>query len=151
MRRTVPAIVALVVGFGIWGTPSLAVGDAGDRRVAVAGAHPSGTDAVYLGERVGKRRLVWRAPSRHVRIITEVAWSKRRDALAFAITNRLGAIRLVVVLIGGDLDGHVMSWPIPSRDRARAHPTVTWLGSRRVAFGRSELRPEVVASWSVRQ
>jgi len=86
-----------------------------------------------------------------VKIITEISWSKRRDALAFATTNRSGAIKLVVVLIGGELDGHVMTWPIPPRDRARARPTVTWLGRRRVAFGRSELRPEVVASWSVRQ
>jgi hypothetical protein len=117
----------------------------------VSRSHPCGGDAVYLGKRVGARRLVWRAPSRHERIITDLSWSKRRDALAFATSNRTGWIKLVVVLVGGDLDGHTMTWPLPRRTSRPARPTVTWLGQRRVAFGRSELRPEVVASWSVRQ
>jgi len=151
MRRTVSAIAVFILGVGIAGVSPVAVADGGKRRRAVASAHPTGGDAVYLGRRSGMRRLIWRAPSRHERVITEVTWSKHHDGLAFATKNRRGAINLVVVLIGGDLDGHTMSWPIPRRSIERTRPTVTWLGTQRVAFGHSEVRPDVVASWSVRQ
>jgi hypothetical protein len=136
--------------------------------VAEALAHPAGGDAVYLARpaatggapratarpRGGRRarQLLWRS-SDDERIVTEVRWSRQRDALAFATRDRRGAMTLVVVLVGVP-GGHVMTWPIPSplhpTSIAEA-PSVTWLGRERVAFGRSEARPDVVASWRVRK
>ena len=138
---------------------------------AVARAHPGGGEAVYLlSEGKAKRRrgrflgpagrrghqratVLWRS-SEHEHIVTDLRWSRRRDALAFATRDHRGAMTLVVVLVGGTPDGHVMKWPIPAVRRASSvpsTPTVTWLGRDRVGFGRTELRPDVVASWRVLQ
>jgi hypothetical protein len=101
--------------------------------------------AIYIG-----RRLVWRASNRHVRVVSRVRWSRSRHALAFVTRNRRGAVTLEVVLMRGHTRGHNMSWPIPARlSRFRRAPSVTWLNERRVAFGRSAIRPDLVASWRV--
>jgi hypothetical protein len=151
MGRAVLVVAALTLGIQVVPSTPVAEAEHKTRPAAIGRYRPTGADAVYLGRRVGSRRLVWRSPSRHERIITRVRWSKRRDALAFATANRKGWVKLVVVLVGGDLDGHTMTWPVPRRAHKASHPTVTWLGRRRVAFGRTEVRPDVVASWSVRQ
>ncbi len=138
---------------------------------AVARAHPGGGEAVYLMaqgraarrprqvvRRAGRRgrergTILWRS-SEHEHIVTDLRWSRRRDALAFATRDGRGAMTLVVVLVGGAPDGHVMKWPIPTPTRASSGPstpTVTWLGRDRVGFGRSRVRPDVVASWRVLQ
>ena len=130
-----------------------------ETRVAEAEAHPAGGDAVYLARAsrrrsgTARRMLVWRS-SEHERIVTDLRWSRQRDALAFATRNRRGAMTLVVVLIDGFPGGHVMTWPIPEPRHPTSlpvEPTVSWLGRGRVGFGRSEVSPDVVASWQVRQ
>ena len=126
--------------------PQLAAAESRAARKVVARAHPAGGDAVYVS-----RRLLWRGDSKREQVVSDIRWSRSRDAVAFATTDRLGVLKLVVVLVGGNTDGHVMSWPIPVASTPSATPTVTWLGRRRVAFGRSEVRPDVVASWRVRQ
>jgi hypothetical protein len=117
--------------------------DAAERAVVRTG---DDADAVH----VGKRR-VWVGASGE-RVISRASWNQRRDAVAFAIRADTGTTSLVVVLVGGDADRHTMRWavPAPARPVRRASPTITWMGRRRVAYGPSELRPTVVASWQVR-
>ena len=104
-------------------------------------------NAVYVG-----RRAIWRGRSTRQRVISNVRWSRSRDAVAFAARGRFGAATLVVVLVGGGVDGHVMRFPVPARARPRAGRTsVMWLGRRRVGLGRSPVQPDMVASWRVRQ
>jgi hypothetical protein len=106
----------------------------------------SRADAVYVGG-----RKMW-AGERGERVVSKVRWSKRRDAVAFAVRGRVGGDQLVVVLVGGEVEGHTMRWavPDPSRKRGPRRPTVTWMGKARVAYGADEVRPTVVASWTVR-
>jgi hypothetical protein len=96
-------------------------------------------------------RVVWCAPSSDVRVVTRVVWSRTRHAIAFATETRRGDITLEVVLLGGPADLHSVSWAIPERVRQmgdRGQPAVSWLGPKRVAFGYSEVRPAMVASWT---
>jgi hypothetical protein len=139
-------LTGVVIAATLATAPQLVAADSRAVRKAVARAHPTGGDAVYAG-----RRLLWRGHSKREQVVSKIRWSRTRDALAFATTDRLGVLKLVVVLVGGDTDGHVMTWPIPVSSAPSATPTVTWLGQRRVAFGRSQVRPDVVASWRVRQ
>jgi len=102
-------------------------------------------------------RRLWTG-ERGERVVSAVRSSERGDAVAFVVRRASGTDHLVVVLVGGDADKHVMRWPIPSsaggefaRVRGRENrPTVTWMGRQRVAYGPTELRPTVVASWTVR-
>ncbi len=135
------ATVAVVLALG--GTTTVAA-DSGRpvrSRVAVVAGNK---DAVF-----GAGKRLWRGEPGE-RVISAAVWSKTRDAVAFATRARNGAVTLVVVLVGGDSHGHTMRWPIPPRAESRGSASVTWLGRRRVAFGRSTLRPTVVASWRVR-
>lgn len=112
--------------------------------VSTAAAEPN-RDAVHDG-----RRRVWQGAERE-RVISPVAWSKRRDAVAFVTRSRSGTVALVVVLVGGAADGHTMRWPIPSTaQRDLSRPRATWLSATRVAFAPDAVRPTVVASWTVR-
>ncbi len=103
-------------------------------------------DAVYVDD-----HRVW-SGDRGERVISDIELSKRRDAVAFAARTRTGIVTLVVVLVGGDTDGHTMRFPVPGRARRarRGSPTVTWIGKRRVGYGPSELVPTMVASWKLR-
>jgi hypothetical protein len=96
-------------------------------------------------------RVVWCAPRADMAVVTRVVWSRTRHAIAFATESRRGELTLEVVLIGGPADLHSVSWEIPERVqrmRGGGDPSVTWLGPRRVAFGYSEVRPAMVASWT---
>ena len=92
-------------------------------------------------------RLVYRGQARE-RLISGVAWSAPRDAIAFA-TRLRSQVRLVVVLVSGGAAGHVMSWPVPTHREVGSRASVTWLGPQRVALGRDRLAPAVVASWKL--
>jgi hypothetical protein len=117
-----------------------------------AGAEPARAtrgkqiDAVHVGQ-----RRVWSGQGGE-RVISAVATSRKGDAVAFATRGAEGAVALVVVLVGGDVDGHTMRFPVPSgaRPTRRGKPTVTWMGKTRVAYGPAELAPTVIASWRLR-
>jgi hypothetical protein len=95
-------------------------------------------------------RVIWCAESRAVQVIAEPVVARRRDAVAFAVSGERGARELVVVLLGGEVDGHTMTWAVPqAAGRRQSEPTVMWLGRRRVGFGESPVRPAVVASWTL--
>lgn len=136
-------VLSMVV-CGLLGSGAVTTAEA-DSRVRVAAVTTGGSSAVYYG---GQR--VWRARRRGERVITNVLSSTRRGAVAFATRSRRGRVTLVVVLVAPDVRGHVMTWPIPRRTRRRGRPTVMWLGTRKVGFGYSAVRPAVVASWRVR-
>lgn len=138
MARLVPAVTVLVA-------LALFAGDA----LADGAEHRRGdrSDAVYIGD-----ARVW-SGDRGERVISTIKLSKRRDAVAFAARTRTGAVSLVVVLVGGDANGHTMRFPVPGKARRPHHngsPTVTWMGKHRVAYGPGELVPTMVASWKLR-
>lgn len=142
MRHFIPlvafAVCALAAGPG-------AFADSQPRGKHEPRVEPSrfGKASVYVG-----RKAVWRAKSRHTKIITAVRWSRSRDAVAFATRTRRGAVTVKVVLLRGHARGHALSWPVPHRlGNVRKRASVTWIGKRKVAFGRSAVRPDLVASW----
>ena len=105
---------------------------------------PAGVDEVSA-----ERRVVWCAPSRDVRVASRVVWSDSRHAIAFATESRVGALTLEVVLVAGR-ELHNVSWELPDvrRSPRRGAPVITWLGPQRLAFGFSEIRPALVASFT---
>jgi hypothetical protein len=111
---------------------------------AVVSTGASGAASVRLGARV-----VWRASSPRTRVASDVVWSRAGDAVAFATRDAAGHMKLLVVMVGGDLHGQVVSFAIPSRAGTPRRPVVTWLDSQRVLVGESELEPALVASWKV--
>ena len=113
------------------------------RERAVVSTGPRGDASVRVGTRV-----VWRAASPRTRVASDVVWSRARDAVAFATRDAGGRMELLVVMVGGDLHGQVVSFAIPPRADAR-RPVVTWLDGQRVLVGASELEPALVASWKV--
>jgi len=89
-------------------------------------------------------RIAWCADSRRVSVVTEVTQS---DA-----GNGLGrGMELIVVLLGGVADLYTMTWMLPDPRGSAPEPTVTWLGKERVGFGYSPVRPDVIASWKLRE
>ena len=117
-----------------------------NRRVnrPVVSTGPSGDPSIRLGARV-----LWRASSRRTQVASDVVWSRAGDAVAFATRDGAGRMRLVVVMVGGDLHGQVVSFAIPARPDAARRPHVIWLADQRVLVGASELEPTLVASWKV--
>jgi hypothetical protein len=90
--------------------------------------------------------LVWCGKKR----ISEVVWSKSRHAVAFASRSR-GRVSLHVAFVGGMGTGTVLTWPAAIELRRGQRPEVTWLGHNRVGMGRTIVRPQLVASWKLRQ
>lgn len=132
------------------GVLAACLGGAGPARAEIArertvvSTGPRGDASVRLGARV-----LWRAPSPSTRVASDVVWSRARDAVAFATRDGAGRMKLLVVMVGGDLHGQVVSFGIPPRPDAARRPVVTWLDGQRVLVGSSELEPTLVASWKV--
>lgn len=124
------------------GGPAAPLGRAAVR--ATATGRGATADSVVL-----RGRRVWTGRPGE-RVVSRIAPSARGDALAFAVRGPGGAVALCVVLVGEGAPPHVMRFPVPERARPRRGHAVTWLGSRRVAYGPSELQPAVVASWRLR-
>lgn len=99
-------------------------------------------DAVFVA-----RTQMWRG-SQAERVKAAPVWSKDRGAVAFVTKDRRAQLSLVVVLVGGPADGHVMRWPVRA-SAATAVPIVTWLSSQRVVVAAETLRPTIVASWQM--
>lgn len=123
------------------GGASAAHGDIEQRAVVAAG--PRGDASVRVGESV-----LWRAPGKGTRVVSDVVWSRAGDAVAFATRDRAGRTRLVVVMVGGDVHGQAVTWTVPPRAINVRRPAVIWLGARRVVLGASELQPALIASWT---
>lgn len=149
MRSIVSALVATVTL--AWLAPVSAARAQGFaagplRGQAVAQLVRVGASSVHVA---GRR--VWRPRSPGERIITGVVKSRSGAAVAFATRCARGEVTLFVVLLGPEVHGHVMTWPIPARARRAGKANVMWLGERRVGFGYSPVRPAVVASWRLRR
>ena len=110
----------------------------------VVSAGPRGDASVRLNGRV-----LWRASSPRTKVASDVVWSRARDAVAFATRDAAGHMKLLVVMVGGDLHGQVVSFAVPARADSLRRPVVTWLDGQRVLVGASELEPSLVASWKV--
>jgi hypothetical protein len=80
-------------------------------------------------------------------VTSGLAWSARRDALAFLGRDDDGRARLVVLIVDDDLEPASLSWPVPSA--ALPARAVTWLGEGRVGAGPSELVPRMVAEYGL--
>lgn len=110
----------------------------------VVSTAPGGAASVRLGARV-----LWRGSSPRTKVASDVVWSRAGDAVAFATRDAGGRMKLLVVMVGGDLHGQVVSFAIPAHADAARRPVVTWLDGQRVLVGASELEPALVASWKV--
>ena len=95
--------------------------------------------------RVGER-VVWCGSRR----VSEVVWSRSRQAVAFATRDRRG-LALHVAFVGGLGAGTLLTWPATLELSKGQRPEVTWLSHNRVAMGRTIVRPQLVASWNLRQ
>lgn len=135
-RRTLFALVVLL------GAAGAAHAEVAQRAVVAAG--PRGDASVEVGGRV-----LWRSPRAGTRVVSDLVWSRARDAVAFATRDRAGSTRLVVVMVGGDVHGQAVSWAVPARALRASRPVIVWLDARRVVLGASELQPAVVASWTM--
>lgn len=135
VRCTLLGLVVLLAGAGP------ASGEVRQRAVVAAGAR--GDASVRVGERV-----LWRAPSPGTRVVSDVVWSRAGDAVAFATRDRAGRTRLVVVMVGGDVHGQTVTWPVPAAAIKVSRPAVSWLDARRVLLGASDLQPALIASWT---
>ncbi len=113
------------------------------RQRAVVAAGPRGDASVRVGERV-----LWRAPTPGMRVVSDVVWSRAGDAVAFATRDRAGRTGLVVVMVGGDVHGQAVTWAVPPRAITVRRPAVIWLDARRVVLGASALQPALIASWT---
>ncbi len=80
-------------------------------------------------------------------VTSGLAWSVRHDAVAFAARDAGGRARLIVLIVDDDLEPASFSWPVPAA--ALPARAVTWLGEGRVGAGPSELRPKMVAEYSL--
>ena len=130
------ALAVLVCGAGA------ARGEVRQRAVVAAG--PRGDASVRIGEQV-----LWRASNPGTRVVSDVVWSRAGDAVAFATRDRAGHLRLVVVMVGGDVHGQAVTWAVPPRAITVRRPAVIWLDARRVVLGASELKPALIASWNI--
>lgn len=110
--------------------------------------HDARADGVYAGD-----RRLW-VGRRGERVVSDVRWSRQRDAVAFVTWGSVGGAQLVVVVVRGPGRGQALRWWIPVRGSWSRRParraTVTWLGRSRVAYAPGGLRPTLVASWTVR-
>jgi hypothetical protein len=80
-------------------------------------------------------------------VTSGLAWSLRRDAVAFVGRDAEGRTKLVVLIVDDDLEPASLSWPVPTA--ALPARAVTWLGEGRVGAGPSELVPRVVAEYGL--
>jgi len=76
-----------------------------------------------------------------------LAWSERRDAVAFAGRDRGGEDRLIVLIVDDTMDPTVITWRVPPV--ARPARAVSWLGERRIGVGPDQLAPKMVAEYSL--
>lgn len=96
-------------------------------------------------------RTAWCAESRRVSIVSGIMESDRAGAIAFAIQTPGEGTTLIVVLLGDESNLVTMTWAVPKPRGKRVEPTVTWLGKQRVGFGYSPVRPDVIATWKIRE
>lgn len=96
-------------------------------------------------------RVAWCASSQRQTVVSEVIESERAGAVAFAVHTSGVGTELVVVLIGGENDLLTMKWDVPEPRGRQRDPTVMWLGKQRVGFGYSPVRPDVIATWKIRE
>jgi hypothetical protein len=139
VRLAQSSLLALAM---LLGGTAAAHGEVRQRAVVAAGSR--GDASVRVGERV-----LWRASNPSTRVVSDVVWSRAGDAVAFATRDRVGHMRLVVVMVGGDAHGQAVSWAVPPRAINVSRPSVIWLDARRVSLGASELQPTLVASWTI--
>jgi hypothetical protein len=123
----------------------------GDKKVARVPS-PDGNDLAEVRPRAAggdevwvDDLLVWPKDGERDAVVTcAPRWS--RTGHGIALLAREGAtVRLVVVLVHGDIFGEVLEWEVPAA--ALPAKVVTWIDASRVSVGEREMEPKLIASW----
>jgi hypothetical protein len=134
---------ALIIGLAM--VPMIARADPARARsrtghVAEIKAVAEGCEALLIDG-----REVWREAG-PVQVTGAPRWSKSGHGVAFLV-RAAGVTRLLVILISGEAAGNILSWSVPPRALPARH--ISWLGSRKLALGETELEPKLVVGWDV--
>ncbi len=123
----------------------------GDKKIARV-ASPDGNDVAEVRPRAAGGDgvwvddvLVWPKDGEREAIVTcAPRWSRTSHGIAL-LARENATIRLVVVLVHGDIAGEVLEWEVPAA--ALPAKVVTWIDANRVSVGEREMEPKLVASW----
>ena len=108
--------------------------------VAEVRPRAAGGDEVWVDD-----VLVWPKDAEREAIVTcAPRWSRTGHGIAL-LARENTTVRLVVVLVHGDIAGEVLEWEIPAA--ALPAKVVMWIDANRVSVGEREMEPKLVASW----
>jgi len=123
----------------------------GDKKIAHV-TSPDGNDVAEVRPRAAGGDEVWvddalvwpKDGEREVIVTCAPRWSRTSHGIAL-LARENATIRLVVVLVHGDIAGEVFEWELPAA--ALPAKVVTWIDANRVSVGEREMEPKLVASW----